>query len=395
METIQKFQLGYAPRNNFFYNLATKHNLDLDLLAQVGLLKENNRDKFSDRIMVPILDRTSQVVGFTARVLPYENNPDRPKYLNSSQSNWFNKSELWYGWNLNANNIRQLKKAIIVEGNMDVIKATQSGFDYALASQGTSFTANQLRILKQITSTVHLAFDNDNAGRTSSRKFFIEATIAGLTVLKMLIPEDYKDLDEALSAGYKDFKIVPFLDYWLSNSQKLLISTDSTIQKQAIIDILELFVVLDPVSCEQYLTKLFEITKISVRTLQLQLAKIDKPVLEESVEVSNLSLHKITQDQLVVVAFQKLLIFYDMQPVLVENVFILLRVLLTELSEFETFEGWQKENQGELDLIKENQKDQDSKQAILSMIKQFINSNVGQFLMEEKLKEAYQEVLKF
>ena len=396
-DIIKKFQLGYAPKGDFIISQSNLHEMSLDLLLDISLLKKTEqgsyKDKFTDRLMVPIFDRQGKSVGFTGRILPYDTNPSRPKYLNSSQSEWFNKSDLWYGWNLNANTIRQNKKALIVEGNMDVIKATQLGFDYSLASQGTSFTANQLKILKQITKVVHLAFDNDGAGRTSSRKFFLEATTIGLDVQKMIIPENYKDLDEALSDGYKDFKIVPFLDYWLEFHRLELASTDALIQKNSIVDTIELFGVLDPVSREQYLNKLSVITKISQRTLVMQLSGMKplQPPTPVDTTDSEFQNRPLSKERLILIAFQKLAVIMDNYPLLF-NLFLLLKVLILDLNEFVDFDSWQSMNKGELELVKDNLNSDNSAESLLQVIQQFLNNNIGQFLMDENLKKIYSEV---
>lgn len=398
IEIIKKFQLGYAPKGDFILSQAKLHNMSSDLLFSCSLLKKTEqgeyKDKFTDRLMVPIFDRQGRSVGFTGRILPYDTNPNRPKYLNSSQSEWFNKSDLWFGWNLNANNIRQKKKALIVEGNMDVIKATQFDFDYTLASQGTSFTANQLKILKQLTKVVHLAFDNDTAGRTSSRKFFLEATAIGLDVQKAIIPENYKDLDEALNAGYKDFKIVTFLDYWVEFYKLDLVSSDILIQKNAIVDTLELFSVLDPVSREQYLNKLSAITKISQRTLQMQLSGIKIPELSVAsldTTTTEVRVNPMSKERLIQIAFQKLAVISDNYNLLA-NLFLLLKVLLADFADFVDFESWQVINKDELELVKENLNSDNSKENLLQIIQQYLNNNIGQFLMDENLKKIYSEV---
>jgi DNA primase len=397
IEIIKKFQLGYAPKGDFILSQAKLHGMSSELLFSCSLLKKTEqgeyKDKFTDRLMVPIFDRQGRSVGFTGRILPYDTNPNRPKYLNSSQSEWFNKSDLWFGWNLNANIIRQKKKALIVEGNMDVIKATQFGFDYTLASQGTSFTSNQLKILKQVTKVIHLAFDNDAAGRTSSRKLFLEATAIGLDIQKAIIPENYKDLDEALNAGYKDFKIVPFLDYWIEFYKLDLVSTDILVQKNSIVDTLELFSVLDPVSREQYLNKLSAITKISQRTLQMQLSGIK--VLEPSVSAldatAEIRINPMSKERLIQIAFQKLSVISDNYNLLA-NLFLLLKVLLVDLRDFVDFESWQTINKDELELVKENINSDNSSESLLQIIQQYLNNNIGQFLMDENLKKVYSEV---
>ncbi len=281
---IEKFQLGYAPKNNFLLEVAKNNSLDLDLLVEIGVLKleiNNYKDKFTNRLVVPIFDQFNKVVGFTARNLPSDK-LDRPKYLNSPETKWFNKSDIWYGQNWNQQQIKNQKKAIIVEGNMDVIAASISGLDIVLASQGTSFTASQLKKLSYLSKEIILAYDNDIAGLISAKKFFLEAKLIGLEVKKFIIPKEFKDLDEYLQQIRKtkekvfisDFKIVNFIDYWINDNLTKLKSSEIDIQKKLILEVLELVAVCDQIEIEHYLSRLSEITNKTVQTLNKQLQKI-------------------------------------------------------------------------------------------------------------------------
>ena len=163
------------------------------------------KDKFLERLMIPIRDLDGATVGFTGRIL--QESPNRPKYLNSSDSQWFQKGSLWFGLDLAKRSIIKNKKALIVEGNMDVLAAHEAGFSFAIASQGTSFTLTQIQILQRLTKTVWLAFDNDLAGQIAAEKFFIMATKMGLQVWQVIIPSIFKDLDEFLHFKMKKEEI--------------------------------------------------------------------------------------------------------------------------------------------------------------------------------------------
>lgn len=163
------------------------------------------KDKFLERLMIPIRDLDGATVGFTGRIL--QESPNRPKYLNSSDSQWFQKGSLWFGLDLAKRSIIKNKKALIVEGNMDVLAAHEAGFSFAIASQGTSFTLTQIQILQRLTKTVWLAFDNDLAGQIAAEKFFIMATKMGLQVWQVIIPSVFKDLDEFLHFKMKKEEI--------------------------------------------------------------------------------------------------------------------------------------------------------------------------------------------
>jgi DNA primase len=403
--TILKFQLGYAPKDNFILKLAIAHKLNTGILVQVGVinkLEEKNtlKDKFTDRLIVPINDKSGRVVGFTARVLPYDNNPNRPKYLNSSQSQWFNKSELWYGWYEHSQAIRQKKQVIIVEGNMDVIVANQYGLDYALASQGTSFTVEQLQILKRLTNKILLAFDNDTAGIISGQKFFRQGTEMGFEIQKLVIDKLYKDLDEMLSSGLAGentevpmIKTLPFLEYIFNQKQLDLQSSDTVLQRQTILDFLYLLKVADAITQEQYLTKLSEITSISKATLHQEL---DKQVGEN---IDYLATNKeptrpsVTSQQIVLMNWQTLIALQKDSSTQYENIFELIKNLSPELVKYNGVRDYITQNQNELDMISDNLANEkvDIK-SIVQVLMSIIDQNINQLISEERLSKIYLEL---
>lgn len=292
-QTIEKFKIGYAPKQNTVLALAQKHGLDTNLLLQAGVLKSNERglsDKFKDRLMIPIQTREGQVVGFTGRVLPGDTF-DRPKYLNSSQSQWFNKSELWFGLNHARPQIIRSKNAIIVEGNMDVVSCHQAGLETTIASQGTSFTDQQLKILKRMTRRVSLAFDNDSAGIIAGKKFYMAANKIGLTVDKLVIPLPYKDIDEYISENTKNgaqvnLEIIPFFEWYLQVRGGELRDGDMNIQRKAIDESIEVIESMDELSQEQAVQKLSKITSLSADALRNQVKSHSIPKNQaEDVEI--------------------------------------------------------------------------------------------------------------
>jgi len=275
-EIISLFHIGYAPKGGFLLKIANKYGISKELMHEVGVLKtkENSinnstefSDKFSDRLMIPIQNKEGKVVGFTGRVLPYDTS-ERPKYLNSPQTEWFNKGELWFGWPLAKRNAISQKKVIIVEGNMDVISAFSHGFNYTIASQGTSFTHQQITLLKQLRAEIWLAYDNDNAGQIAGNKFFLATAAAGLEIKKVLIPETMKDLDDYLnSAENIDLEVLPYPEFLLKKHYSQLTSSDSDEQKKAVEIVLQALSVVDDLTMEQYVSKLNDITDIRSETL--------------------------------------------------------------------------------------------------------------------------------
>lgn len=407
LNTIKKYLIGYAPTANFIFNLAQKHTLDIDLLVQIGVLKKDERgirDKFVDRLMIPVCDKTNQVIGFTGRIFPSDSNPNRPKYLNSSQSQWFNKSQLWYGWSQNSINIRRQKKAIIVEGNMDVVKASQFGFDYTLASQGTSFTIDQLKILKSVTDTVWLAFDNDEAGQTSSYKFYCQATQLGLNVYKLDIPKDFKDFDEALSAGYK-FESVPihFVEYYIQNTLNNFSFASPVEKDKKIKTLLDLIAhsdikttelnnskVLSPLQ-KAYVSEISRYTGWKEADLESQFLLYRDPKLlsNEQLEVPKQLNFKSDFKNKLISNF-KILIGIELDLSKLKNAFDILQTLFEDLQSFDSLESYTLANQNEIDLILQNITPDDlDKNALWKIIISYIDQNISRIMLIQDLKAKY------
>lgn len=409
-DIIDTFLLGYAPSGNFLVQLATKHSLGLELLEEVGLFKKVDsgfKDKFSHRLVIPVWDRFGKVVGYTARILP-DDRGDRPKYLNSPQTNWFNKSSLWYGYHLNQKEIRKLKEVIVVEGNMDVIAAYKSGLKNVLASQGTSFTENQLLLLKPLQAKIKLAFDNDEAGKVSGRKFYLEATKIGLEVYQVLIPEKFKDLDEYLQDleanklnPKTELKSISYLEFILQKLENDLRSGDLETQKEAIANLLELLAVTDRITQEHFLEKISILTKKSRFALNGELQKIgrQKPALmehkEQKLEVKN-------NDQVqnaVLVAFQNLTAFYlqkkdTLEPTkevlakkLLTSFYTLLSKIIPSLNSEKTFEEYLQNNLPIFDLILQTQSLQPEN--LQQNISVYLNSHLHSFSLEPELQNIW------
>ena len=174
-KTIRTFGLGYAPDSwNSTMNHLLDQGFDKGLLMQIGLVVEKGNstyDRFRNRLMFPIIDHRDRVVGFGGRVL----DDSLPKYLNSSESPIFSKSNILFGLNL-AKKQRPIDHLIIVEGYLDVIALYEYGFYNAVASLGTALTQDQAKLLRRYTSNIYIAYDGDTAGQ--------KATARGLDILK-------------------------------------------------------------------------------------------------------------------------------------------------------------------------------------------------------------------
>ncbi|WP_026659560.1 DNA primase [Butyrivibrio sp. AC2005] len=193
-ETIKKFGLGFAnvTSDDLVKYLRSKGYKDATII-EAGLASHDEKfgthDKFWNRVMFPILDANSKVIGFGGRVM----GDGKPKYLNSPETMVFDKSRNLFGLNY-AKNARA-GYIIICEGYMDVIAMHQAGFGMAVASLGTAFTPQQANLLKRYTDLVILSYDSDGAGTSAALRGIEILKGAGLKG-KVLNLKPYKDPDE-------------------------------------------------------------------------------------------------------------------------------------------------------------------------------------------------------
>ncbi len=195
-ETIKQFGLGYAAQypNDLYLYLKNKGYSD-GVLKESGLITYEERgvhDKFWNRVMFPIMDINSKVIGFGGRVL----GDAKPKYLNSPETMIFDKSRNLYG--MHAARRTRKNYLLVCEGYMDVIALHQAGFTNAVAALGTAFTLQHGILMKRYTKEVILTFDSDGAGQQAVLRALPILKSAGLSV-KVLDMKPYKDPDEFIS----------------------------------------------------------------------------------------------------------------------------------------------------------------------------------------------------
>jgi len=160
--TIEEFRLGYAPQRGVggFSRVAGRVGLGRGALDAAGLVSARGGERFADRVTFPISDRQGRVLGFGARAL----GDAKPKYLNSPETDLFNKRALLYGFPQVGEAIRRSRTALVVEGYTDVLMLYQSGIKNAVATLGTALTEQHLRTLSGYADEIYLLFDPDAAG---------------------------------------------------------------------------------------------------------------------------------------------------------------------------------------------------------------------------------------
>lgn len=173
-KTIRQFGLGFAPGDSdALTQAATRANYNPEYLKKLGLTTESGRDFFRNRVMFPIHGINGRIVAFAGRIMG--NNPRAPKYINSPESDIYNKSSVLYGAWFAKNAIRKFDECILVEGYTDVISLFQAGIENVVASSGTSLTAGQVRLVRRFSRNIKLLYDGDKAG--------IKAAMRGVDII--------------------------------------------------------------------------------------------------------------------------------------------------------------------------------------------------------------------
>lgn len=171
---IRQFGIGLSPSNSsIFRTYMKKKGYAAPLLEKAGLLKflqgNQQRDFFSGRVMIPILDASSSTIGFSSR--RFHEKANGPKYINTPETPLFKKSQILFGMSYARKEIIKQKKALLVEGQFDALRLIYSGFSLAVASQGTAFTEDQAKsLLSMGIEELYIAFDPDTAGLKSTEK---------------------------------------------------------------------------------------------------------------------------------------------------------------------------------------------------------------------------------
>ncbi len=222
---IQDFELGYAPNswNNLYLYLTQVEKFSLESIKNAGLIisKENDKkifDRFRNRLIVPIFDFQGRTVAFGGRSLDGQ----EPKYLNSPETEVFEKGKMLFAFDKASSNIRKKDKAIVVEGYFDVIALHAKGINNCVASLGTAFNKYQISQLCRCTDNKNIVinFDSDNAGKLATKRIIREIESLSLHEqinLKILQLQQFKDPDEYLANSTSDeyLNLIEKASFWI------------------------------------------------------------------------------------------------------------------------------------------------------------------------------------
>ncbi|EAH5408225.1 DNA primase [Campylobacter jejuni] len=309
---IAKFELGFAGASEDSIRLLQNQKIPLEDAMSVGALKKDENNEFYAsfiwRITFPIYDHKDLLVGFGGRTL----NPNVPaKYVNSPQNILFDKSRIFYAFNIAKENIAQKKEIIVCEGYMDAIAFHKAGFNNAVAVLGTVLTEHHLPLIRRYDAKVILCFDNDEAGlKAATRSAFLLSTnkIDG----KVAILQGGKDPAE-LVAKNESTKLHDILDEGIELGEfyiRRLISTHSIISaldKQKALETIQKFTFnLEPLVANSYTSLVSNLLKVDEKFIVLsQNSKktIQTPLISQN--KYNFPKEKIHIAELELIAFLK------------------------------------------------------------------------------------------
>lgn len=226
-ESFGDWRVGYSPNTwSGLTDFLAEKGFKKDEMAKAGIAikKEKSNDvydRFRGRIMFPIFDLNSQIIGFGGRV--FEQTDETAKYINTPQTLIYDKSSVLYGLNKAKTDIRKEEKCIVVEGYTDVILSHQEGVKFVIAASGTALTFPQLKILKRYSDNLYTCFDMDVAGDSATKRGINLAQTQGFNIKVVTLPQGLDPADFISKEGGEAWlqrinQAKSFLDFYFENT---------------------------------------------------------------------------------------------------------------------------------------------------------------------------------
>ena len=277
---IKEFEIGLSlDSSDDLTKLLTSKKYDLASLNQIGL-SSDARDVYIDRIMFPLYDLTGRVVGFSGRI--YKDN-GLNKYLNTKETPIFKKGQLLYHYHIAKEECRLKKSVIVMEGFMDVIRASTIGVRNTVALMGTALTHEQLQLLKRLSNNIILCLDGDDPGVHATLSIGDMLLEEGLEPKVLVLPNPDDPDSFILNQGKDKFlglldSAVTFNDFKLRKLKESVdFRSDEETAKYINQVLVEAAKVQDPIRVEIMLKKLAKEFDLSYNTLEMRFREIEKP----------------------------------------------------------------------------------------------------------------------
>ena len=342
-ETIKKFKIGLSLSKSMVTEFLVNKKYDLNRLIDLGITNENNKDKFLNRIMFPLFDLKGNVVAFSGRIY---NTKDNSKYINTMETDIFKKGSILYNYHNAKDNLKKNDYVIVMEGFMDVIRASTIGINNCVATMGTAFTKEHINLLRKMTDNIILCFDGDRAGE--------EATISSLNMLEesgiipkiIRLPENLDPDEYILKYGSDSFKLqieksitpIDFKMNLLKNNKNLTDLTD--ISKYIDESIKELVKVDDLVLVELTLKKMSVEYNIDYNTLKnkynnyIQNKKVEAKSNEIIIKKDKLKQHELAEYHLIYYMLGNIDVINEVENKIIYFPDDLIRFLYNEIESF-------------------------------------------------------------
>lgn len=328
--SIKEFRLGYSLGIwDHIYQEGIKRGYSEQLLEEAGLIikKEDGKvyDRFRGRVIFPIQNVSGKVIAFGARILTSDKK--QPKYLNSPETELYNKSKVLYGMFQAKQAIRKEDNCYLVEGYTDVISLHQRGVQNVVASSGTALTAEQAKLIRRYSKNVTVLFDGDAAGIRASFRGIDILLEEGLNVNAVSLPEgeDPDSHSKALgTSAFRHFLESSSVDFIRFKTQILLADVkNDPIKKAGIIhEIIDSIVkVQDGIQRSLYIKECSDLLDISEAVLiqelnkQLRSNKNQKQVISTEINSADLDLMPIEDEQIEALDLQKIITYQEKESI--------------------------------------------------------------------------------
>ncbi|MBE6158146.1 MAG: DNA primase [Firmicutes bacterium] len=301
-EVIKEFEIGLSLEDRGdLTRLLTSKNYELSELNRIGL-SSDDRDIYNDRIMFPLYDVNGRVVGFSGRI--YKDNGQN-KYLNTRETDIFKKGEMLYHYHIAREECRLKKSVIVMEGFMDVIRASTIGIKNTVALMGTALTKEQINLLKRLSNNIILCLDGDDPGVHATLSIGDMLLDEGIEVKVVNLPNPDDPDSFILNNGEERFKnlvdsAINFNDFKL-NKLKEKVDFRSDVEKADYINTVlsETVKINDPIRIEIVLKKLAKEFDIGYNTLEMRFndlkGKTEKKVVEKPIIIDRIKSKKKTK----------------------------------------------------------------------------------------------------
>ena len=286
-KVVQDFRIGYAPdTGSALVNALQKRGFTKKELADAGLTNRFGGDMFRGRMMVPLMDASGQIIGFTGRILT--DIPNAPKYLNTPQTLLYDKGRHIFGLSQAKESIRNSEYVVAVEGNLDVVSSHQAGVRQTVATAGTAMTEYHLRALKRLTADVRLAYDGDKAGIAATERAISLASPMGIDLTIISLPAGAKDPDELIKKDVDAWRravdeAMPAVDWIIEQYRARTDVKTATGKRSFTTATLGIIKTLhDPVERDHYERKVAEIVGSSLESVKEKISQnpVEQPALK-------------------------------------------------------------------------------------------------------------------